>query len=249
MALRMLYPGSKMPSLRAKLVAPLCIVFTSLAGNVGATSFTVSPTADATSWAIIGTTSGAIPIESQYGGRSGNYTFVFSFAHPLTSVSQATVTSGIGSVTSGMIDGSDPTKYIVKVTGVADARYLTITLTGVSGSGTSSTVAGSVGILIGDTNRDGFVDAVDTSQTKSQSGMPVTSANFREDVNGDGFIDAVDVSLVKAMSGTTLSSFPTGPLPRPSSVPDSGSTIILLALSSLVIILPKTRHLIRHSDE
>ena len=238
-----------MPSLRAKLVAPLCLAFTSLAGHIEGTSFTVSPTADATSWAIIGTSSGAIPIESQYGGRSGNYTFVFSFAHPLTGVSQATVASGIGSVTSGMIDGSDPTKYIVKVTGVTDAQYLTITLTGVSGSGTSSTVSGSVGILIGDTNGDGFVDAVDTSQTKSQSGIPVTGVNFREDVNGDGFIDAVDVSLIKAMSGTALSSFPTSPLTRPSSVPDSGSSFILLALSSLVVILTKTRHLILHSGE
>jgi hypothetical protein len=245
----MLNAGSKMSSLRAKLVAPLCMAFTSLAGPIYAASFTVSPTADATSWAISGTTAGAIPIESQYGGGSGNYTVVFSFAHPLTSVSHATVISGIGSVTSSTIDGSDPTKYIVKVTGVTDAQYLTITLTGVSGSGTSSTVSGSVGILIGDTNEDGFVDAVDTSQTKSQSGMPVTSVNFREDVNGDGFVDAVDVSLVKAMSGTTLSSFPRSPVGPPSSVPDSGSSVILFALSSIVIILAKYGILIRHSGE
>ena len=238
-----------MPSLRAKLVALLCMALSSLAGHTYATSFTVSPTADATSWAVTGTTSGPISIESQYGGRSGSYTFVFSFAHPLTNVSQATVTSGIGSVVSGMIDGSNPTKYIVSVTGVTNAQYLTITLTGVSGSGTSSTVSGSVGILIGDTNGDRFVDAIDTSQTKSQSGRAVTGVNFREDVNGDGFIDAIDVSLVKAMSGKALGSFPASPPIRPSSVPDSGSSVILLALSSVVIILAKTRHLIRQSGE
>ncbi len=59
-------------------------------------------------------------------------------------------------------------------------------------------------VLIGDTNADGFVDAVDTSQTKSQSGNAVSASNYREDVNVDGFIDAVDVSLVKSKSGSAL---------------------------------------------
>jgi len=233
--------------LRPRIVSTICLAFTALAGHIHATSFTVSPAGDATSWAVVGTTSGPVPIESQYGGPNGTYKFVFSFAHPLTSVSQATVTSGIASVTSGMIDGSDPSKYIVNITGVTDAQYLTIKLSGVSGTGVSSTVFGSVGILIGDTNGDGFVDAADTSQTKSQSGTHVTGVNFREDVNGDGFIDAVDVSLVKSMSGTTLSSFPARPIGGPNSVPDTGSSVFLFALSSVVIVLLKSRQLIRHS--
>jgi hypothetical protein len=65
-------------------------------------------------------------------------------------------------------------------------------------------VAASMGMLIGDTNADRFTDAIDVSQTKSQSGNSVTSSNFREDVNADGFIDAIDVSLVKSKSGTAL---------------------------------------------
>jgi hypothetical protein len=59
-------------------------------------------------------------------------------------------------------------------------------------------------VLVGDTNADHFADAVDVSQTKSQSGNAVTGSNFREDVNVDGFVDAVDVSLVKSKSGTAL---------------------------------------------
>ena len=235
-----------MCSLHTKLVIPLCIAFASFAGHTYATSFTVAPTADATSWVLTSTTSNPIPIECQYGGASGSYTVVFSFAHPLTSISHAAVTGGTGSVTSGKIDTTDPTKYIVKVTGVTNAEYLTITLTGVSGSGGSSTVSGSFGILVGDTNGDHFVDAIDTSQTKSQSGKALAGINFREDVNADGFIDAIDVSLVKAMSGKALSSFPTSPLSRPSSVPDNGSSAMLFGLSSLAIILAKTRRLIRH---
>lgn len=59
-------------------------------------------------------------------------------------------------------------------------------------------------VLLADTNADRFCDAVDVSQTKSQSGNAVANANFREDVNVDGFIDAVDTALVKSKSGTAL---------------------------------------------
>ena len=57
----------------------------------------------------------------------------------------------------------------------------------------SNSVSATMAVLVGDTNADRFVDAVDVSQIKSQSGNAVTSSNFREDVNVDGFIDAVDV--------------------------------------------------------
>ena len=59
-------------------------------------------------------------------------------------------------------------------------------------------------VLVGDTNADRFTDAIDVSQTKSQSGNAVTNSNFREDVNTDGFIDSIDVSLIKSKSGTAL---------------------------------------------
>ena len=36
-------------------------------------------------------------------------------------------------------------------------------------------------VLLGDTNADRFVDSVDTSQTKSQSGNAVGASNCRED--------------------------------------------------------------------
>jgi hypothetical protein len=61
-----------------------------------------------------------------------------------------------------------------------------------------------MGVLIGDTTGDGFVNSADISQAKSQSGNAVTSANFREDVNTDGFLNSADISLVKSKSGTAL---------------------------------------------
>jgi hypothetical protein len=117
----------------------------------------------------------------------------------------ASVRTGTGSVSSSGI-GSDAHEYIVNLTGVANAQTLTLSLSKVSDSAGnfSAAVSASMNVLIGDTNVDRFTDAVDVSQTKSQSGNAVTAANFREDVNVDGFIDAIDTALVKSKSGTAL---------------------------------------------
>ena len=61
-----------------------------------------------------------------------------------------------------------------------------------------------MGVLVGDTNGDGSVNASDIGQTKAQSGNAVTGSNFREDVKVDGNINASDIGLVKSKSGTSL---------------------------------------------
>ena len=53
-----------------------------------------------------------------------------------------------------------------------------------------------MGVLAGDTNGSGTVNAGDVSQTKGQSGQVVTGANFRTDVNVNGSINAGDIALV-----------------------------------------------------
>jgi hypothetical protein len=49
-----------------------------------------------------------------------------------------------------------------------------------------------------------LVNSSDIAQTQSQSGQPVTSANFREDVTASGQINSSDIALVQSMSGTGL---------------------------------------------
>ena len=232
--------------MRAKLLQLLSLAVICLAGHASATSFTLAPTSNPTSWAVNADTLGPIQIESQYGGPGGNYTFVFSFAGPLTNVSHALVTGGVGSVASSLIDSSDPTKYIVNVTGVTNAQYLTITLSGISGGGAGAIVAGTVGILVGDTTGNGVVNSSDIAKTQSQSGLPVSSLNFREDVNGNGLINSSDIALVQAMSGTGLPSFTGGSLIPTAPVPDSGSSLILFALSALLLFLAKTTRAARN---
>lgn len=94
----------------------------------------------------------------------------------------------------------------MSLTGVTNAPAITVSLSNVANSvgNFSSTVAGSMRVLIGDMNADGFVNSADISQTKSQSGQAVTGSTFHEDVNADGFINSADISLVKSKSGMAL---------------------------------------------
>jgi hypothetical protein len=132
---------------------------------------------------------------------------VFQFDGALTTVGGVSVT-GTGSVSSSQI-GLNNHEYIVNLTGVSDQQYVAVTLTGVAGAPNGGTVVGpQMGVLIGDTNADGFVDSADITQTKSKSGSTIGSTNFREDVNTDAFLDSADISLVKSKSGTALPSTP-----------------------------------------
>jgi hypothetical protein len=171
--------------------------------------------------------SGTPGIECRSGGISGNYTIIFKFAVPVSSVSNASVTAGIGSVSTRMIDSSNARQYIVNLTGVSNVQNITVTLTNVIdvAGNTSSSVSATMGVLRGDTNADSFVDSADISQTKSESGNAVTLSNFREDMTLDDFIDSADISFVKSMSGTALApASPSNSAASPVTSPKAGST-------------------------
>jgi hypothetical protein len=144
-------------------------------------------------------------IECRSGGGTNDYTVVFRFSNNLSSVGNATITSGVGTIASRMI-GSDPREYLVNLTGVANPQHLTINLTDVQdvNGNTAPSIFGTLHLLIGDTNGNMFVNAADVAQTKGQLGQPVTNANFRMDVNANGSINAGDAAIVKADSGTSL---------------------------------------------
>lgn len=143
-------------------------------------------------------------IEDRSGGANGDYQVVVTFASPIT-LSSANVVPGNAATASlngaPVVSGNQVT---INLTNVSNAQRLTINLLGVNDGTNPRDLAVPMAILIGDTNADNFTDAIDVSQTKSQSGNPVTGSNFREDVNVDGFIDAIDTSLVKSKSGTAL---------------------------------------------
>jgi hypothetical protein len=148
---------------------------------------------------------GAPGIECRSGGASGDYTIVFGFANPLTSVQGARVTSGSGAVSNGAI-GSDAHQYIVNLTGVRNAQVITVRLSNVtdSASNFSGAVSISMGVLVGDVNGSGLVDSGDVFVVSQQTGQSVGPTNFRDDVNGSGVIDSGDVFLTRQHTGTSL---------------------------------------------
>ena len=136
---------------------------------------------------------GTAGIEPRFGGPNGDFQIVIRSGVPLNIMS---VTTSCGSISGISTVGAET---LVNLTGVANASRCSVTLHNLSGD-----LIVPVAFLLGDTNADGFTDAVDVSQTKSQSGKTAVVTNFREDVNADGFIDAVDTSLVKSKSGTKV---------------------------------------------
>ena len=62
-----------------------------------------------------------------------------------------------------------------------------------------------MGVLVGDTNGDGFVNLGDALQTRNRSGQVTDATNFRSDVNADGFVNSGDTTAVRARSGMSLS--------------------------------------------
>ena len=144
--------------------------------------------------------SGQPGIECRTGSGDGNqHTIVFTFNNPVLSVGSAGVTEG--NVVSSGVNPSNPNEYIVELAGLQSGRSVTATLNNVNGSGSAAVT---FGVLLGDTTGNGAVNASDVTQTKSQSGNPVTGANFRTDVTVSDSINASDVGLVKSKSGTSI---------------------------------------------
>lgn len=92
----------------------------------------------------------------------------------------------------------------VNLTGVTDVQRLGVSLSNVNDGSNVGTVVIPMGVLNGDTNSSGIVNASDIGQTKAQSGNAAGAANFRNDVNVSGTINAADTGLVKSKSGNTL---------------------------------------------
>jgi len=153
--------------------------------------------------------SGNPGIECRSGSANGVYTLVFTFANTLTSVGGASVTSGTGTVSSSA-RGTDAHQYVVDLSGISDAQYITVSLTNVTDSAGnfSPTVAGSMGVLIGDVNASRVVTSGDTNLCKAQALQPVTATNFRCDINTSGSITTGDVNIIKQ---NALSQLPPAP--------------------------------------
>ena len=92
----------------------------------------------------------------------------------------------------------------VNLTGITTAQWITITLRGLSDGTSTGDFGVKMGVLVGDSNNDGFVNAGDTLQTRNRSGQVADDTNLRSDVNADGFINIGDTIIIRARSGAFL---------------------------------------------
>jgi len=138
---------------------------------------------------------------------TGNYTVVFTFGNPLTSVGSVSASAtggGPAPGATGAIDNTDAHRYIVTLTNVPNAQYTTVALSNVmdSDANFSSSVQVPMGVLIGDVNGNGVLSNADVSLVKAQvaagGNVDPAGSNFRDDVNANGVISNADVSLTKA---------------------------------------------------
>ena len=141
---------------------------------------------------------------------ANKHQIVFSFGTSVA-VADATVTPGTSPGATAERDGSGPPEIsadgkevTVNLKNVSDAQTLMISLLGVSGPGVSTTVSVPMSVLLGDVNAAVGVTGSDVNICKSQVGVELSEANFRNDVNLTGFVSGADVNLVKTRVGTTL---------------------------------------------
>jgi PKD repeat protein len=150
--------------------------------------------------------SGPPAIECRSGGTGNDYQLIFVFPDTLSSVGG--VSTSAGTVSSSGI-GTDTHQYIVNLSGVTTGQYVTVTLNNAHDSANHvGNVSATMGVLVGDTTANKSVNSSDIAQTQSQSGIPVTNSNFREDVTVNGSINSSDIAAVQAASGTALPSSP-----------------------------------------
>ena len=142
---------------------------------------------------------GAPGVECRTGAVPDAHQIVLIFANSVA-FSGVSVTAGTGSAAAN-VSGTEVT---VDLTGVANAQTIMITLANVDDGANYGDVSVPMRVLAGDVTGNRKVNASDVTQTKAQSGQPVSAANFRTDVNTNGSINSSDITIVKSRSGTGI---------------------------------------------
>lgn len=144
--------------------------------------------------------SGAVTVESRTIGAG--HTLVFQFDGAISSPGNLTVVDDNIVAVTGATAAASGNDVVVTLTGIADNKRVTITLTNVNGIGLD--VSASLGFLVGDVNGTRSINSSDITAVKARSGLATDASNFRFDVNASGAINSSDISSVKARSGQLL---------------------------------------------
>ncbi len=123
-------------------------------------------------------------------------TVVISFDKAVTGAI-AIVTEGAATAGTPAFDGND---VIVGLTGVANAQYASVSLTGVTSAdgGTGGAGAVRIGFLAGDVSRNRAVTLQDLLSVNAVLAQEVSAANYLRDVNASGTLSLSDLLVVNA---------------------------------------------------
>jgi uncharacterized repeat protein (TIGR01451 family) len=134
--------------------------------------------------------------------RTGpSHQMVFTYDKPLNAAT-ATVTEGTATPSSSVVGST----VVVNLTGVPNAHYVTVTLSGVGSTdgGTGGTGVARAGFLVGDVNQNRVVTVADLGLVNAQLAQLVTASNFLKDVNASGTLTVADKGLTNAQLTAAL---------------------------------------------
>ncbi|HEY2713339.1 MAG TPA: hypothetical protein VGI60_12555 [Chthoniobacterales bacterium] len=150
-----------------------------------------------------------LPLTGQPGVESrssaeGNYEIDLTSDMNLTAI--ANTTASCGTVTSSMIDATNPERVVVNLNAAScNAQDVTVSLDLTNAQGDTFPGASvTLGFLLGDVDGNGRVTKADFNATKAANGQTVDDTNFRKDVNLSGTIDREDATVVREQLGTSL---------------------------------------------
>jgi hypothetical protein len=130
--------------------------------------------------------------------------FTFPTAVTFTGASVTPEAGKSGTMAGAPIISPDGRTVMLNLTNVTDAQTIALTLSGVNNGTSTNDITVHMGVLVGDTNWNGAVNASDVTQTKSRLGQIVTNVNFRSDVSVNGTINASDLVIIKSRSGSSI---------------------------------------------
>ena len=118
-------------------------------------------------------------IECRTGGANSAHTLVFTFASNLSFAGGATVSQGSATVAPASV-GPNLNQVTVELSNVVSPQHLVVQLSGAQDAAhsTIAPISARMDVLLGDSTASGAVNASDVSQTKAQSGAPLTISNF-----------------------------------------------------------------------
>jgi hypothetical protein len=120
---------------------------------------------------------------------------IFTYDKPLNAAT-ASVPEGTATPSSSVVGST----VVVNLTGVTNAQYVTVSLTGVGSTdgGTGGTGAARAGFLVGDVNQNRVVTVADLGLVNAQLAQFVTATNFLKDVNASGTLTVADKGITNA---------------------------------------------------